>query len=152
MRIELAAAIALSLLTIASIPFFATQARADLIPIYNGSPFGTLLNPTLDPNYFADAPAAPVLDPPALPSAAVTDNPVVAVYDSTANVTWMSDQFLFQEQYFANNYFLSTLVGQEVIIPDGSQRLVTADDFWYNTHTIRSGCIDIRCCRMDSES
>ncbi len=105
--------------------FTATQAQADLIPVMNGQQFGTLLNPTLDPNFDVNAPNPPVVNS--------TDNPVVAVYDSVANVTWMSDQHLFQEQYNANNFFLSTLIGNEVTNPDGSHHKITANDFWYDS-------------------
>jgi hypothetical protein len=96
-------------------------AKAELIPVYNGQAFGTLLNPTLDPGFDANAPAPPVVNS--------ADNPVVAVYDSVANVTWMSDNNLFQEQYSANIFFLSTLVGDTVVNPDGSSHVVTANDF-----------------------
>lgn len=71
-------------------------ALATLVPVRNGEPFVTLLNFSLDPNFDANAPAPPVVTD--------TDNPIVAVYDSEANVTWMSDQHLFQEQYNANVY------------------------------------------------
>jgi len=64
MRTKLAMTVALLLLPIGSIFFFCTQARADLILIYSGPPFGTFLDPTLDPNYFTNAPLRQFSIPP----------------------------------------------------------------------------------------
>jgi len=123
MKLNVVATRLLALLTICTIPLVSARAFAVLIPVQNGEPFGTLLNPALNPDFATNIPAPPVVND--------TDNPVTAVYDSEANVTWISDQHLFQEQYNSNPYFLSTLVGNKVTDPDGTQHTITANDFWW---------------------
>jgi len=122
MRMQLTAIATAPLHLVCNMVVSSHQARADLIPIRKGQPFGTLIDYALNPSLDANALASPVINN--------TDDPVIAVYNSDRNVIWMSDQRYFLQQYNANIFFLSTLVGKEVDRPDGSHIIITANEFF----------------------
>ena len=125
---------ALSVMTL----FFTAQSQvvaAPMLPLVPVSKqtFGCLLNPTLDPNYDANAPAN--ANPASSGVNGVNNIPVncvIAVYDPNTNVTWMSDNHVFHNRVKADFNYLSMLIGKHVDLGQNGSYTITANDFWFD--------------------